>query len=135
MWDSVQTHNKIPNIVEVPNISEFAIFNSTLWSKHMNKNIKVSKFFLSALIAASIAGPIGVAYAQDGENANNKNGVMMKDGKMMMRKDGKMMMMNEDMTMPNGTKVMRDGKIMMKDGTSRMMKNGEMMDMTDKAGG
>ena len=99
----------------------------------MNMNKKVSKFFLSALIAAGIAGPIGVAYAQDGENA--KDSVMMKDGKMMMRKNGKMMMMNEDMTMPNGTKVMRDGKIMMKDGTSRMMKNGEMMDMTDKAGG
>ena len=32
-----------------------------------------------------------------------KDGVMMKDGKMMMMKNGKTMMMDKDMTMSNGT--------------------------------
>jgi hypothetical protein len=58
-----------------------------------------------------------------------KDGVMMKDGKMMMMKDGKTMMMDKDMTMSNGTMVMMDGTVKMKDGKTMMMKNGQMMDM------
>ena len=58
-----------------------------------------------------------------------KDGVMMKDGKMMMMKDGKTMMMDKDMTMSNGTMVMMDGTVKMKDGKTMMMKNGQMMGM------
>ncbi|MGZ4158565.1 MAG: DUF6799 domain-containing protein, partial [Bacteroidia bacterium] len=40
-----------------------------------------------------------------------KDGVMMKDGKMMVKKDGKTMPMDKDMTMKNGTVVMTDGTV------------------------
>jgi uncharacterized protein YdeI (BOF family) len=52
-----------------------------------------------------------------------KNGVLVKDGKMVMVKDGDMMPMNSEMTMSNGTKVMEDGAII------RKMNEGEMMMM------
>ena len=61
-----------------------------------------------------------------------KDGVMMKDGKMMMMKEGKTMEMNEDMTLNNGAMVMKDGTVKMKDGTSRMLKDGECLDMYGK---
>jgi hypothetical protein len=58
-----------------------------------------------------------------------KDCCMMKDGKMMMIKDGKKMAMDTDMTMPNGTMVMKDGTCTMKDGTKMVMKEGDRMDM------
>jgi hypothetical protein len=62
-----------------------------------------------------------------------KNGVLMKDGKMIMVKDGDMMPMNSEMIMSNGTKVtedgtiirkMNEGEIMMMDGTTTTVKGG-----------
>jgi hypothetical protein len=50
-----------------------------------------------------------------------KNGVLMKDGKMILVKDGDMMPMKSEMTMSNGTKVTEDGTII------RKMNEGEMM--------
>ena len=61
-----------------------------------------------------------------------KDGVMMKDGKMMVMKDGKSMMMDKEMMMKNGTTVMMDGTVKMKDGKTMMMKEGDMMDMAGK---
>ena len=61
-----------------------------------------------------------------------KDQVMMKDGKMMAMKDGKMMMMDDDMTMSNGTMVMKDGTVKMKDGKTMMMKEGQSMTMDGK---
>ncbi len=58
-----------------------------------------------------------------------KDGVMMKNGKMMMMKDGNTMMMDKEMMMSNGTKVMPDGTVMMTGGKKMMMKDGEMMNM------
>ncbi|RWY51220.1 DUF6799 domain-containing protein [Mucilaginibacter gilvus] len=61
-----------------------------------------------------------------------KDGVMMKDGKMMTMKDGKSMMMDKDMTMKNGTMVMMDGSVKMKNGKMMKMKEGDMMMMNGK---
>jgi hypothetical protein len=62
--------------------------------------------------------------------AQDANGVMMHDGKMMMMKDGKPTTpMNHSMTMSNGTTVMNDGTVRMKDGTEMHMKDGEMVMM------
>ncbi len=77
------------------------------------------------------------SHAQDSsmnkmQHGMKKDCVMMKDGKMMMMKDGKMMMMEEDMTMKNGTMVMKDGSVKMKDGKMMMMKDGECMYMSGK---
>jgi hypothetical protein len=69
-----------------------------------------------------------------------KNGVLMKDGKMVMVKDGDMMPMKSEMTMSNGTKVtedgtiirkMNEGEMMMMDGTTTTVKGG----MKSKQGG
>ena len=61
-----------------------------------------------------------------------KDCVMMKDGKMMEMKGGKTMMMDEDMTLSNGTIVMKDGTVKMKDGKTMMMKEGQCMYMDGK---
>ena len=61
-----------------------------------------------------------------------KDGVMMKDGKMMMMKDGKTMMMDKDMKMSNGTMVMMDGSVKTKKGKMMKMKEGDMMMMNGK---
>jgi hypothetical protein len=65
--------------------------------------------------------------------AAEMNGVMMKDGKMMMMMDGKPAgPMDHDMTMSDGTKVMKDGMVKMKDGKEMHMKDGQMMMMDGK---
>ncbi|MGH2646649.1 MAG: DUF6799 domain-containing protein [Ginsengibacter sp.] len=66
------------------------------------------------------------------EKMLNKDCVMMKDGKMMMMKEGKTMDMDNDVTMKNGTTVMKDGTVKMKDGKTMMMKNGDCMYMNGK---
>ena len=58
-----------------------------------------------------------------------KDGIMMKDVKMMMRKNGMSSPMDKEMTLANGTKVMPSGDVMMKDGKKMMMKEGMMMGM------
>jgi hypothetical protein len=70
--------------------------------------------------------------------------IMMQDGRVMMMRNGERMPMDEEMTMPDGTKIAVDGTVMMPDGTTRMMAEGETMmmqsegapagaeDMTDK---
>ncbi len=78
------------------------------------------------MIVAALVLSSGLAVAMD----TMKDGVMMKDGKVMMMKDGKSMAMDKDMTMSDGTKVMKDGTVMKKDGSKMMMKDGESMDMS-----
>jgi hypothetical protein len=65
--------------------------------------------------------------------AAEMNGVMMKDGKMMMMMDGKASgPMDHDITMSDGTKVMKDGMVKMKDGKEMPMKEGQIMMMDGK---
>jgi hypothetical protein len=61
-----------------------------------------------------------------------KDGVMMKDGKMMVMKDGKTMMMEHAMTMSDGTKVTKKGMVMMPNHKKKQMKDGDMMSMDGK---
>lgn len=90
------------------------------------------KKLLSTLTALVLALVLSTTYAA----ANDMDGVMMKDGKMMMMKDGKASgAMTKDMMMNDGTKVMMDGSMMKKDGSKMMMKDGEMMDMGGKTMG
>ena len=68
--------------------------------------------------------------------------IRMQDGKVMVMKNGEMMPMDEELTLPDGTKIMIDGTMMLSDGTTRMMAEGETMllqgepagaeDMTDR---
>jgi len=54
-----------------------------------------------------------------------KDGVLMKDGKMMQMKDGQTMALASEITMNNGTKVMPDGTVTMAGGKTMMLKNGQ----------
>lgn len=62
-------------------------------------------------------------------SAATPDGFMMKDGKMMMVNDGKFTPMVRDITLPNGTKVMKAGSYMLKGGVKMMLKEGEELDM------
>lgn len=78
------------------------------------------------LLAAVLTVSAGLAMAQ----TPAKDGVMMKDGKVMMMKDGKTMPLDKEITLSDGSKVMMDGNVVKKDGTKHMMKNGDSMDMS-----
>ena len=92
--------------------------------------------FMKKLVILAVAFTLSAgAFAQDSSMSKTamgpkmghkmmKDGVMMKDGKMMMMKDGKKMAMDKDMTMSNGT--------MVKDGKTMMMKDGDKMSMDGK---
>lgn len=87
------------------------------------KASRIVVLFSSAILCLSLFAPSLRA-------ADNMDGLMMQNGKMMMMKDGKATgPMVGDMTMPNGIKVMTDGAVMMKDGTKTQMKEGQMMMM------
>ena len=65
--------------------------------------------------------------------AADMNGVVMKDGKMMIMMDGKAAEpMEHDMTLSDGTKVMKDGMVKKKDGKEMHMKDGQMIMMDGK---
>jgi len=61
------------------------------------------------------------------ENNMQQDHILMQDGKVMVMRNGELAPMEEEMTMPDGTKVMTDGTVMMPDGTTRMMAEGETM--------
>ncbi|MHA4806914.1 DUF6799 domain-containing protein [Flavitalea flava] len=90
---------------------------------------KIQIFIVSLLLSAGI-------FAQDNKmdtmSHKMKDCVMMKDGKMMEMKAGKTMVMDHDMTMTNGTMVMKDGTCKMKNGKTMMLKEGDCMYMNGK---
>jgi hypothetical protein len=96
---------------------------------------------LIAFLAISLIGTGAFAQMDSMNNKmghmksmKEKNGVMMKDGKMMVMKDNQMMPMTSDMTMSNGTMVMTDGTVKMKSGKTMTLKNGECVYMNGKVG-
>ncbi|MEO6315744.1 MAG: DUF6799 domain-containing protein [Chitinophagaceae bacterium] len=96
--------------------------------KHIKKLISVI-----TIVCFCCTAMVTTSHAQDKMGKQKmKDCVMMKDGKMMMMKDGKTMMMDQDMTLKNGTMIMKDGNVKMKDGKTMMMKEGESMDMNGK---
>jgi hypothetical protein len=68
--------------------------------------------------------------------------IMMENSRVMIMKNGERAPLDEDFTMPDGTRVAPDGTVRMPDGATRMMEEGEMMllqgepagaeDMTDR---
>src|SRR5215469_10097473 len=87
------------------------------------------KNLLLAFAALTIS--LGV-FAQGNMDHKMKDCCMMKDSKMWCMKDGKTMAMDKDMTMKNGTVVMKDGTVKEKNGKTWKMKNGESVDMEGK---
>ena len=61
-----------------------------------------------------------------------KDCITMKDGKVWQTKDGKTAELQEDVTLPNGTVVMKDGNVKTKDGKTTMLKDGDCVWMNGK---
>ena len=65
--------------------------------------------------------------------AAEKDGIMMKDGKMTMMQDGKeITRMDRETTLSNGSRVMMKGKLITKDGKETQMQEGQMVMMDGK---
>ena len=65
--------------------------------------------------------------------AVEKDGVMMKDGKMVRLQDGKDIgRMDRETTMSNGTKIMMNGKMVMKDGKAMQLQEGQSLMLDGK---
>jgi hypothetical protein len=65
--------------------------------------------------------------------AVEKDGVMMKDGKMWRLQDGKEIgRMDRETTMTNGARVMMNGKMMTKDGKEMQLQEGQMVMLDGK---
>jgi len=86
----------------------------------MKPTFRVSTLALTSLIACAFG------------TLSAKDGVAMKDGKMMTVKDGNKAAMTEDATVKDGSKVMKDGSVVAADGTKWSLKNGEMIDWDGK---
>ena len=65
--------------------------------------------------------------------AAEKDGVMMKDGKMWRLQDGREVgRMDRETTLSNGTKVAMNGKMMMKDGKEMQLQEGQTIMLDGK---
>ena len=65
--------------------------------------------------------------------AVEKDGVMMKDGKMVRLTEGKEIgRMDRETTMSNGTRVTMNGKILMKDGKEMQLQEGQIVMLDGK---
>ena len=82
---------------------------------------------------AVVALFLSVSFLASSVVAAEKDGIMMKDGKMMMMNSGKEInRMDRQTTLSNGTKVMMNGKMVMKDGKEMQMQEGQTVMMDGK---
>ena len=76
---------------------------------------------------------LSVSFLASSVVAAEKDGVMMKNGKMTMMQDGKeITRMDRETTLSDGTRVMMNGKMVMKGGKEMQMKEGQMVMMDGK---
>jgi hypothetical protein len=76
---------------------------------------------------------LSVSFLASPVMAAEKDGVMMRDGKMWRLQDGKEIgRMDRETTMTNGTRVMMSGKMVMKDGKEMQMQEGQTLMLDGK---
>ena len=76
---------------------------------------------------------LSVSFLASSVVAAEKDGVMMKNGKMTMMQDGKEVnRMARETTLSDGTRVMMNGKMVTKDGKEVQMKEGQTVMMDGK---
>jgi hypothetical protein len=76
---------------------------------------------------------LSVSFLVSSVVAAEKDGVMMRDGKMWRLQDGKEIgRMDRETTMSNGTKVMMNGKMTMKGGKEMQLQEGQTMMLDGK---
>lgn len=61
--------------------------------------------------------------------------ITMQDGRVMVMRNGETVPMEEDVTMADGTRVMRNGQVLMANGTARMMREGETLTLDREPAG
>ena len=66
----------------------------------------------------------------ESESMGVKDGIIMENGRLMLSKDGQRTQMQQDLTLQNGAKLMRDGTIIMKNGEKMKLENGDIIFMT-----
>ncbi|MEO7862279.1 MAG: DUF6799 domain-containing protein, partial [Nitrospirales bacterium] len=75
----------------------------------------MKKYRISTLAVVGLC--LSLSFLASPAMAVEKDGVMMKDGKMVRMQDGKDIgRMDRETTMSNGTRIMMNGKMVMKDG-------------------
>ena len=76
---------------------------------------------------------LSVSFLASSVVAAEKDGVMMKNGKMMMMQDGReVTRMDRETTLSDGTRVMMNGKLVTKGGKEMQLKEGQMVMMDGK---
>ena len=76
---------------------------------------------------------LSVSFLASAVVAAEKDGVMMKDGKMWRLQDGREVgRMDRETTLSNGTKVAMNGKMVMKDGKEMQMQDGQTIMLDGK---
>ena len=60
---------------------------------------------------------------------SHSDGVVMKNGKLMRISSGQKVALDQDLTLSNGTKIMRDGTIVKRDGSRVLLEEGQHIDM------
>jgi hypothetical protein len=76
---------------------------------------------------------LSVSFLASSVVAAEKDGVMMKDGKMTRMQDGKDIgRMDREMTIANGTRIMLNGKMVTKDGKHMQMTEGQTVMLDGK---
>ncbi len=76
---------------------------------------------------------LSVSFLASPVMAAEKDGIIMKDGKMWRLQDGKEIgRMDRETTMTNGTRVMMSGKMVMKDGKESQLQEGQTMMLDGK---
>ena len=76
---------------------------------------------------------LSVSFLASSGMAAEKDGVMMKDGKMWRMQDGKEIgRMDRETTLSNGARVMMSGKIVTKDGQQSQLEEGQTMMLDGK---
>ena len=67
-------------------------------------------------------------------NESREGMIMMKDRQLITVRNGELVLMEEEATMPDGTRVRPDGTVLMTDGKTRMMAEGETLRLVGDAG-
>lgn len=69
------------------------------------------------------------AYKSDKTITHHADGYMMKNGKMVIVKNGQVTTMESDVTLPDGTVIMRNGSYEKKNGIKKVLREGEHVNM------
>ena len=92
----------------------------------------MKKLFLAIIALSSVVLLQAQNSDQSAKKEVKKDCIKMQDGKLWQDKDGNTTEVTEDITLSNGTIVMKDGNVKMKDGSTVMLKDGDYVWMDGK---